>query len=154
VQNISHKSLMKAQKSIETLKHRYRRAIEESGEMLENVVHGTENFASAFAFGVLQGRFADRGGIGIMGVPIELVVGLGGYVASAMGFGGQLSAHLIPIANGAIGSYASTIGRGVGTKMLQAAPARRQVASSSSPTAIRGEATLSAEELAALANPA
>lgn len=162
MQNISKSHILKLERARQSLQTRFHRAIAKSEETVEHIVHGTEAFASAFAFGALQGRFADRGGLGIMGVPIELVIGVGGYVAAASGVGGNASEHLYPIAQGALSAYAATLGRAIGLKMLKntggsptpslpSGAARTQVKGAEG--TMEGEATLSPAELAALASP-
>lgn len=143
MKNLTPKSLVKAQRSIEAMKSRYSNAMKKSEEVVEHIVHGVESFGSAFAFGVLQGKYASKGGIGVMGVPVELAFGVGAYVASSMGVGGNLASHLIPLGQGALSAYATTLGRSVGSRM----------SGSSKKTSVSGEDRLTAKELAALSNP-
>lgn len=152
----SHANKLVAQ--VDALKKRHARAIEKSQEVVEHVVHGVECFGSAFAFGMLQGKYADKGGLGVMGVPIELAVGVAGYLAATIGVGGSFSSHLYPIAQGALAAYATTIGRSVGLKTNTALSTPALAPKSTAQVRgslvdISGEAKLSTAELSALANP-
>lgn len=148
MKNLTLANLHKVNRSIENMKKRYSRAMEKSEEVTEHIIHGSEAFASSFLFGLLQGRYADRGGIGIMGIPIELVIGVAGYVGATVGVGGALSEHLYPLATGALSAYATTLGRGVGAKTASVSAPKALTS-----TSVKGEAGLTAAELAALANP-
>lgn len=71
--------------------------------------------ASAFSFGVVQGR---TGGYKIGGaIPIEVLLGLGFHAAGIMDAGGEgMSRQLHNIGNGALAAYTSSVGWNVGRK--------------------------------------
>lgn len=142
--NLTKRDMSKALHRVESMKRRYHNAIAKSEETMTHVVHGVEASAASFGFGVLQGRFASKGGLGIMGVPIELAAGGALYLAAALGLGGKMSEHFYALGQGALSAFTTTMGRGVGVKMLS---------SGGSTAAVHGEATLSPAELHALANP-
>jgi len=68
----------------------------------------------AFGFGVLQTKV---GGIEIVGVPLELLAGVGAHAAAFMGIGGKAGSLLHSAGNGALAAWAVTMGRGVGEHM-------------------------------------
>lgn len=157
MQNLTKRDFHRANRALEAMKSRYRNAMEKSEETMDHVVGGAVAAGSAFGFGVLQGRFAQKGGLGIMGVPIELAAGAAAYVAAALGVGGAASKHIYHLGQGALCAFTTTMGRGVGMKMVAgagASPARALKGESSGNEAgIHGDASLSPSELESLANP-
>lgn len=108
---ISKGELVKLAKKAEGLQSRAKKAMEKADEAIEKVVRTAEIGASAFGFGLIQGRY---GSIEVVGVPIDLASGLGLHVLGFMGVGGAMGSHLHSLADGAIASYAVTMGRGAG----------------------------------------
>jgi len=145
MQNLTKRDVARAMRSIDSMKSRYRNAIAKTEETMEKVVSGVEAAGSSFLFGVLQGRFADRGGLGIVGVPIELASAGALYLAAALGIGGRMSEHMYALGQGALSAFATTMGRGVGVKMAKSAGVPMK--------GLHGEATLTPAELHTLANP-
>lgn len=83
-------------------------------KVTERAVHTVEVGAGAFAFGVLQGRSQDPEGVRLFGVPIDLLSGITLHAAGFLGLGGKMSSHLHGFGDGALASYLTTMGRGVG----------------------------------------
>lgn len=109
--NISHKHLLDARDKIASIRNRIA-AMRQKGEAAtEKIVRSAEVSGTAFAMGVVQGR---TGGIEIVGVPLELLVGGAGLVAGHLGAAGKMSDHLINVGDGALAAWAATMGRGVG----------------------------------------
>jgi hypothetical protein len=91
------------------------KAVREKGEgILDQGIRSVEIGGTAFAFGYLQGRYGKDGGVTIGPVPIELAVAIAGHGAGFLRLGGKHSYHLHNVADGALATYASTLGRGIG----------------------------------------
>jgi hypothetical protein len=98
----------------EALKKRIAGLKEKSEHTVQQVVRTAEVGGAAFAMGLVQGR---TGGVEIFGVPLELGLGLGLNVFGLLGGAGEHSDHLLNVGNGCLASYATTLGRGIGTTM-------------------------------------
>lgn len=88
-------------KTTEAVKHKMEKG-------LRQVVRTTELNAVAFGSSVLKGKMGE---IVVMGVPLELGLGLGGHLLGFFGIGGSMNQHLHNIADGALVSW--TVGRGI-----------------------------------------
>jgi hypothetical protein len=118
---LSQSDLRKAAERAQSLSTRLAGIKRRTERVTERAVHSTEIAAAAFAAGVIQGK---TGGIEIVGVPLELGLGLalnlGGYLGLA---GNKMSEHLHGFGDGFLAAYLTTLGRGVGQKMVGAAAA-------------------------------
>ena len=92
-------------------KEALKRLREKSSEQVESLVGTTEMATAAFAMGVIDGRW---GGVELVGVPLSLLVAGSGHL---LGFLGVAPGHMHNFANGALASYLTTLGNGVGAKM-------------------------------------
>lgn len=110
---LSQTDLRKAATRAESLKTRLAGLRKRTEKVAERAVHTAEVGATAFAFGVLQGK---TGGIEVVGVPLELGTGVGLHLMGYLGLGGKMSDHLHGIADGALAAYLTTIGRAVGAE--------------------------------------
>lgn len=112
---LSQADLRKAAERAQSLSTRLAGIKRKTERVTERAVHSTEIAAAAFAAGVIQGK---TGGIEIVGVPLELGLGLalnlGGYLGLA---GNKMSEHLHGFGDGFLAAYLTTLGRGVGQKM-------------------------------------
>lgn len=108
---ISQKELRGALEAKERFKQRYATAIKKGEEVLQGVVYTLEVGAASFGFGLLEGRY---GGVEVLGIPLNLGVGVIGHLLGYMGIGGKMAHHLHGFADGALASYLSTLGRSVG----------------------------------------
>ena len=88
-----------------------RRVREELTEKVEAVVSGAEVAATAWGLGVINGRY---GGVEVVGVPLDLLVGAAGHV---LGLCGVAPSHMHAIGNGGVASLTHTLGLGVGRDM-------------------------------------
>lgn len=79
-------------------------------EMTEKFVRTLEVGAAALGTGVVQGR----GGVEVMGVPVELGAALGLNLAGYFGVAGKHSGHLNNLGDGALAGYLAQVGRGIG----------------------------------------
>jgi len=127
---------------IAKLHHRYtglmKRAdgIRKRGEStVEHLVSSAEVSGSAFALGLVQGRY---GPVSVAGVPVDLAAAAGLHLAGFLGLAGRSSAHLHAFGDGALASFFFTLGRGTGAKWKAGAPA------------VKGDERLTDADLAAL----
>lgn len=110
---ISHNDLIRMKGEAERLKTRAKNALEKADSVVERVVRTVEVGASAFGFGVVQGKY---GGVEVVGIPLELAAGAGLHLLAFAGIGGHMSDHLHHFGDGALACYAATTGRGVGVE--------------------------------------
>lgn len=104
----------RAQEEAERYKKALVRVQSKAEEMTGAVVTTAETSAAAFAMGLIGGRY---GGVEIVGVPVELALGIGLSVAAHAKIAGKSSDHLHALGNGALAAYFVTLGRGVGLQM-------------------------------------
>jgi hypothetical protein len=127
------------------------RAIREHGEkVVETGVKTATISATAFALGTIQGK---TGGIEIVGVPLDLIVGAGAHAAGFMKLGGKSSHHFHHIGDGAMAAYAVTMGRAIGNQWKATGklglPPGGFKSSGELPEGMSGSDTLSDADLAA-----
>jgi hypothetical protein len=92
---------------------RAKRVKEESADAIMNVVGSVETFGTAFSMGVINGRW---GNPELLGIPVDLGLGLAAHtIGFVLDDGSQ---HLHRMGDGALSSYFSALGVGVGRKML------------------------------------
>lgn len=102
------RSLLTQNRSLESRLARMRAAGEEmSGHLLQTA----EVAGAAFVAGFASGRW---GGAEVLGMPVELVAGIGLNVAGHAKVAGASSQHLHNLGDGALAAYFVTLGRGVG----------------------------------------
>lgn len=82
-------------------------------EAVEKTVETLEIGAVAFGLGVVQGRFQ---GVELLGLPVDLIAALG---AHGLALAGVAPRHLHAVGDGALASYAVTLGAGIGAKMRE-----------------------------------
>lgn len=157
MQNISKRDISRAMQRFDSIKARYQSAMQKHQRTLDEVIGGATAATTSFAFGVLQGRFAERGGLGILGFPAELATAVGCYAIAGAGLAGKHSRYVFKIGQGAACAYTATLGRGIGLKMLNDSRSGATATTALPKTAVRGElhgeAQLTQQELDALANP-
>ena len=108
---ITRQDIKKAGERISSLQERVKKIKKEGEKITERVVRTAEVSGTAFAFGVIQGK---TGGVEVVGMPIDLLAGIGLSALGYLGAGGNMSDHLVNAGDGALASYATTMGRGVG----------------------------------------
>jgi hypothetical protein len=138
-------------KEIETIRSqgqrfaaRAKNLAEKAEEAVNTFVQTTEISAAAFGFGMIQGRWE---GVEVLGVPIDLGVGVGLHLLGFLGVGGKAAPHMHNFGDGALACYLTTVGKGVGTSMRLSAGG----AASSGALPGGGAAPLSDAEIARLA---
>jgi hypothetical protein len=85
---------------------------EEAEHAVDTAVQTVEVSAAAFAFGLANGRWA---GAEVVGLPADLAAGMAMHAVAFM-LDGESAEHLHNFGDGALASYAATIGAGVGKK--------------------------------------
>ncbi len=132
----------------DSLSAKARAALAKADQAVETVITTSEVSAAAFLFGLAQGKF---GGVAIVGVPVDLLAGLGLHIAAFAGIGGRNAHHLHAFADGALGSFFNALGRTVGRQLQTEADVARMQARSSFALMggeTTGGASLADEELA------
>jgi len=119
---LSLRALENLESKYQATKKQVARIREEAAESVMTVVRSAEIQSTAFAMGVVNGRW---GRPELLGVPVDLLMGLTGHT---LGFviGEEAGPHLHNLADGALASYVTTLGVGIGQKMLQESQASAQ----------------------------
>lgn len=125
------------------------RVREHAEQQIGAFVRSTEVSASAFTWGLLQGRYGD---LRVRGVPLEMAAGI---LAHTAGLFGIMEDHAHAVGDGSLASYFHSVGRGAGLEWWVKAgkPARmgspdKSVTSEVTETTTRGAAGPSDDELA------
>lgn len=130
---VSLKALETMEQKAKSAKAMVQRVKLEAEHTVMAVVGGIETFGTAFSMGVINGRW---GNPEILGIPVDLGAGL---VLHGIGFlvdeGGD---HLHNLGNGALCSYFSALGVGVGRKMFEEAQKAAQALAAQAPAAPPG----------------
>lgn len=146
---ITMKEALAIREKGERLKKATQKFREKAGEVTKDLVRAGEVSAVALALGWWAGRQQKAGGENpsVMGVPLDLAVGVGAHVLGIMGVGGA-EEHFKAIGDGGLATYFSTLGYTAG---------KTGTFGASFLQSIKGEgngvsgANLSAEDLARLA---
>jgi hypothetical protein len=115
-------------------------------------VRASEIALSSFTFGVVQGRFASKGGLTAFGIPVDLLAGAGFHILGLFGFAKPYAHHLHAIGDGAIASFFTTTGYKVGARWEQTGSIMKGMSGmlGEAKAAPSGGATLADKELASL----
>ncbi|MDX2086370.1 MAG: hypothetical protein SFX73_00915 [Kofleriaceae bacterium] len=98
-------------------------SLRESGEKaVERVVRTGEVLGTAGMFAVLNGR---TGGVQLLGVPLDLASGIAMHAFGLLGGAGRHAEHVHNMGDGALASFAVTLGQEVGSRMRREALAAR-----------------------------
>ena len=110
---ISARALEGMEKKLSTARNKITNIKKEAQDAAMTVVAAAEVGGVAFALGVVNGRY---GSPEVMGIPADLGVGIAAHILGFMvDEGGE---HLHNMGNGALASYLSSLGTGIGQKML------------------------------------
>ncbi len=112
---LTRADIVQGARRAESLKARMANLRKKTEKVTERAVHSLECGASAFGFGVLHGRTGGDG-VQVVGIPVELIAGVGLHAAGFLGLGGKASTHLHGFADGALASYATRMGFAIGEK--------------------------------------
>lgn len=127
--------LMKLKSRYESLAKRADGVRHKTESAVEHLVSSAEVSGSAFALGVVQGKY---GPVSVVGIPLDLTVAAGLHLAGFLGLAGKASPHLHSFGDGALASFFFTLGRGTGAKWKATTPA------------VKGDDRLTDADLAAL----
>ena len=116
--NLSLAQVKKFGSEIQSLKTKHEKAIQKADDVIEQGVEATLASATAFGLGIWQTRSDTQK---LLGVPIDLAVGLAAHAAGFMGVGGRAAEYMHCVGNGALASHFHTVGRGVGKEMREKA---------------------------------
>ncbi|MFH1010985.1 MAG: hypothetical protein V1784_07105 [bacterium] len=108
---ISQHDIMRMKDQVEKMKKRSSSVVEKSHELVSTIVRTAEVGAAAFSMGLVQGKY---GGVEIVGVPMDLGLGLGLHMMGLLGVGGNMSHHLHAFGDGTLAAYLTTLGRTTG----------------------------------------
>ena len=97
--NLSLEQVKKFGSEIQSLKTKHEKAIEKANDVIEQGVDATLASATAFGLGVWQTRSDHQK---LLGVPVDLAVGLAAHAAGFMGMGGKAAPYLHSMGNGAL----------------------------------------------------
>jgi len=137
----SKAELVKAHDRLQSMRNRIGNLRKQAEATTEKLVRTAEVGGTAFLAGVVQGR----GGIEVMGVPIDLGGGLALNLLGYFGAAGKMSDHLINVGDGALAAYFTSLGFGVGKEM----ESKGGILGSKETKTISKGATLSPEEIQA-----
>src|SRR5262249_3828109 len=98
----------------QALRTKHEKAIERANDVVEHGVDATLASATAFGLGVWQTRSDHQR---LLGVPVDLAVGLAAHAAGFMGVGGRAGPYLHSVGNGGLAWHFHRVGRGVGKEM-------------------------------------
>ena len=113
--NVTEKEAMSLIKQISSLKSRVSNTKEKMEEAIGQVVQTIEVGSTAVGFGVINGRW---GGVELVGVPLDLITG---GVFHLIGLFGVAPDHMHNLGDGALASWLTTLGAGIGDEMRQKA---------------------------------
>lgn len=127
---------------------RARGIVEKSEGVIAHAVQTVEVGGGAFACGVAKGRY---GSVEVLGLPVDLLAGAGGHLLGFLG-GGKYAEHIHNLSDGALASYLTTLGQGVGADWLRShnAQAARERAAPGAAAHGLPDGALSNQELAQL----
>lgn len=145
--SLSQTEVLDLRRKAESAIARARSALSKADEAVDTVVHAAVTGGTAFAFGVVQGRY---GGVEVVGVPADLGAAVVLHALGFAGVAGKQTTYLHAAGNGALASYLATLGRGVGVEWKAKVLAGGGAAALPGPAAASGS-TISDAELARLA---
>src|SRR5262245_55688453 len=112
--NLSLEQVKKFGSEVRALKTKHEKAIQKADDLVEHGIEATLTSATAFGLSIWQTRAEHQR---LLGIPVDLAVGLAAHAAGFMGVGGVAAPHLHSVGNGALAAHFHTVGRGVGKEM-------------------------------------
>ena len=114
------------------------------------LVRSTEVAMSAFTFGMIQGKWKDKGGL-TLGLPVDLMAGLGLHAAAVfLPWGSDYKHHLHAFGDGALASFFTTTGYRVGERWARGGNLRAGLSGIFGDAPVSGGATVADEALSNL----
>lgn len=80
------------------------------------IVRTSEIVLGSFAFGTLQGRWKDKGGLTLLGLPVDLLAGSALHIIGLFPFARGYAHHLAAFGDSALASFFTTTGYRVGER--------------------------------------
>jgi len=115
--NITSEQLSEMRSVTERAMARVKQIKEKTTEAMGQVVQTVEVGVAAFGFALARGRFEDKEGLNVVGVPVDLGVGVLAHVLGFMGAAGKYDEHLHNFGDGALACYLTVLGGGIGRDM-------------------------------------
>ncbi len=109
---VSLKTLEEMDKRVESARNSLKKARADADATVYQVVQTAEVGATAFALGMVNGRWESPM---FLGIPVDLAVGLGAHLLAFMDV---MPEHLHNVGDGGLVSYLSSMCMGVGEQML------------------------------------
>jgi hypothetical protein len=119
---ITAKNLNEMASRYESARASIKRIREESEKTIGKVTRSVVLNGTTFGMGIVNGRWNSPD---LLGVPIDLGLGLGAHVLGFVGIGGDIMHNL---GDGATAAYFNTLGMGIGKKMQLEAQAAKGAA--------------------------
>jgi hypothetical protein len=114
-------------------------------------VRSSEIALSSFSFGVLQGRFKDKGGLTFFALPVDLLAGATMHILGLFPFAKPYAHHLHAFGDGALASFFTTTGYRVGERWARGGGLRAGLSGIfGDDKPIAGGASIADKELASL----
>jgi hypothetical protein len=117
------------------------------------IARTAEVVLSSFSFGVLQGKYKDKGGLVAWGLPIDLLAGGAFHLIGLMPFARHYSHHLASLGDGALASFFTTTGYRVGERWTKGGSLSSGIAGifgDSAAAPVTGGSSIADKELASL----
>jgi hypothetical protein len=116
------------------------------------VTRSAEVTLSAFTFGVLQGRWKDKGGLTAFALPIDLLAGATFHILGLLPFAHPYAHHLHNLGDGALASFFTTTGYRVGERWSKSGSLRTGVSGifGDAEQPVAGGSSMADQELASL----
>ena len=117
------------------------------------VTRSAEVSLSAFTFGVLQGRWKDKGGLTAFALPVDLLAGATFHIIGLFPFARPYAHHLHNLGDGALASFFTTTGYRVGERWGKSGSLRAGISGIFGDAAdkpVAGGASIADQELASL----
>jgi hypothetical protein len=123
---MARRALLQARDAVVRSEGRLARLKTVTGEMVERVVQTAEVQAASFGMGLVNGRYTEQTPQGpkapeVLGIPAELLAGIGLHVAAYAKVAGGASKHLHNLGDGSLAFYFGQLGRGIGIDMAREA---------------------------------
>jgi hypothetical protein len=112
---VTEEQLTRWKQQAQSMKDKISKYREKADLIVERAVQTVEIGASAFGMGVLMGKVKDHE-VSVLGVPVDLGVGLGLNLLGYLGVGGKYVDHLHNLGNGSLAHYLGKVGFKVGEK--------------------------------------
>lgn len=134
---VSQGDIVRFKTHVDRMTAKAKAVMQKADKAVATVITTSEVSAASFLFGLAQGKF---GGIAVVGVPMDLLAGLGLHVLGFAGIGGVNAHHLHAFGDGALASFFGKLGRDVGYTLQSAADKDRIVKSGAKYASLPGGA--------------